>query len=255
MLPREHGAYGQLAFPLLTSMIVAGTAYPSLCLAISVTALFLAHQPLLVLLGHRGARARAADAHRAWWWLTGTLIVATATAILAVDATAASLRWTFLVPALPAAWVAYAALRGRERTLLGESGAALAFAAAAVPMCAAAGRPATGAAIALAFALLFVLATLAVRIIILRTRGGGNQKAVRRTRAATVASASVGAVIALVAASDGIVAWGAVAAIVPGALIVTLLAAFPPPAARLKKVGWTLVAVSALTSVLLIAAA
>jgi len=255
VFPKEHGAYGQVAFPVLTSLIVVGPAYSSLCLATAVIALFLAHEPLLVLLGHRGPRARATQAQRAWWWLTGMLMLATAGALLALDAMAPGLRWTFLVPALPAAGVACAAIGGREKSSLGESGAALAFAAAALPMCAGAGRPATGAAIALAFALLFVLATLAVRVIILRTRGGGNPRAVRRTRAAAAATAGTGALIALAAASDGIVGWGAVAAIVPGVVVVSALAAFPPPPARLKRVGWSLVAISALTSVLLIVAA
>lgn len=172
MLPKEHGAYGQLGFPLVTSLIVAGPAYASVLVAAAAVALFLAHEPMLVLLGYRGVRARTTDAPRAWWWLTGALVAGTATAILALDATPAGLRWTFLVPALPAAWVAYAAIHGHEKTSLGESGAAVAFAAAALPLCAGAGRADIGAAIAVAFALLFVLATLAVRVIVLRTRAG-----------------------------------------------------------------------------------
>lgn len=255
MLPKEHGAYGQLAFPLVTSLVVAGPARASVLTAAAVVALFLAHEPMLVLLGHRGARVRAADRQRAWWWQNAMLIIGTAAAILALDATPASLRWTFLLPLVPAAWVGYAAIHGQERTSTGETAAAVAFAAAAVPICAAAGSLATGAAIALAFALLFVTATLAVRVIILRTRRGGDPRAVRRTRAAAFAIAGTGALIALAAASDGLVTWGAVAATLPGVLFVSSLAAFPPPAARLKKVGWSLVAVSALTALLLIAAA
>lgn len=255
MLPKEHGAYGQLAFPLLTSLAVAGAARGSLLIVVAVVALFLAHEPLLVLLGHRGARLRTAEAQRAWLWLMVTLVVGTIGALLALDAVIPSVRWTFLVPLLPAGWVVFAAATGREKTTLGETAAAMAFAAAALPICAAGGRTAIGGAIALAFGLLFVLATLAVRVVILRTRGGGNPNAVRRTRAAVVAIAGAGALAAFVAASDGVLAPAAVTATVPGVVFVIALAAFPPPAARLKKVGWTLVGVSALTSVLLIAAA
>jgi hypothetical protein len=254
MLPREHGAYGQLAFPLVTSLVVAGPASPSLLTAAAVVALFLAHEPMLVLLGHRGARVRAAEQQRAWWWLTAMLMSATAAGILALDAAPASLRWTFLLPLVPAAWVAYAAIHGREKTTAGETAAAVAFAAAAVPICASAGSPGPGVAIALAFALLFVTATLAVRVIVLRTRRGSDSRAVRRTRAAAFALAGTGALLALAGASDGLVTWAAVAAILPGVLFVSSLAAFPPPAARLKKVGWSLVAVSAITALLLIAA-
>lgn len=255
MLPKEHGAYGQLAFPIVTSLAVAGISRAAVFTVVAVVALFLAHEPTLVLLGHRGVRARNTDAQRAWWLLKAALVVATASALLAIDATAPGLRWTFLIPAVPAAWVAYAAIHGREKTSLGETGAALAFASAALPICAAVDRPAIGGAIALTFALLFVLSTLAVRIVVLRTRGGGNPQAVRRTRIAAVAVAAIGALVALVAGSDGVVTWGTLIATVPGVLFVSALAAFPPPAARLKKVGWTLVAVSALTSVLLIVAA
>jgi len=255
MLPREHGAYGQLAFPLVTSLAVAGPSRPALLTATAVVALFLAHEPTLVLFGHRGVRVRVADRQRAWWWLTLMLIAATAAGILALDAAPASLRWTFLLPLVPAAWVAYVAIHGQEKTSAGETAAAVAFAAAAVPICASAGSLATGAAIALAFALLFVTATLAVRVIVLRTRGGGDPRAVRRTRAAAFAIAGTGALLALAGATDGLVTWGAVAATLPGVLFVSSLAAFPPPAARLKKVGWSLVAVSAITALLLIVAA
>jgi hypothetical protein len=187
--------------------------------------------------------------------LKGALIVGTACAIIAMDGTAPDLRWTFLVPLVPGGWLLYAAIHGREKTSLGETGAAVAFAASALPICAAAGRPAIGAAIAVAFALLFVLSTLAVRVIVLRTRRGGDPHAAARTRAATFAIAAVGTLVAITAASDGFVPWAAVAATIPGMAFVSALAAFPPPAVRLKKVGWSLVAVSALTSVLLIAAA
>ena len=255
MLPKEHGAYGQLAFPLLTALVIAGLTPASLLTVLAVVALFLAHEPMLVLLGHRGARVRTAEAHRAWWWLMAALVAGTTSALLALDSMAPSFRWTFIAPLIPAAWVAVAVATGREKTTLGETAAAMAFAAAALPICAAAGRPAIGGAIALAFGLLFVLATLAVRVVILRTRGGGNPNAVRRTRAAVVAIAGAGALTAFVAASDGVLAPATVTATVPGVLFVIALAAFPPPAARLKRVGWTLVGVSALTSVLLIAAA
>jgi len=255
MLPKEHGAYGQLAFPLITALVVTGPARASILTALAVVALFLAHEPVLVLLGHRGRRARETHAQRSWWWLNTALVVGTASAILAIDETAPDLRWTFLVALVTAAWLAYAAIRGREKTSLGETGAAIAFAAAALPICAGAAKPLIGAAIAVAFALLFVLATLAVRVIVLRTRGGGNPQAARRTRAATFAVAVGGMLVTLAAASDAVIPWSTVAAILPGIVFVSALAAFPPPAMRLKKVGWTLVAVSALTSVLLIAVA
>jgi hypothetical protein len=255
MLPKEHGAYGQAAFPLVTSLAVVGLHPAPLALAVAVIALFLVHEPLVVLLGQRGRRASDLLAARAWIWLHVSLAVATIAGILAIDATPAPLRWTYLVPLVPAVALFATTLRNREKSAFGETGAALAFAAAAVPLCAAGGRPAAGIAIALAFSVLFVASTLAVRVVILRTRGGGNPQAVRVTRGATFAVAATGAVAALAAVSAGVLPWGAVAASVPGVAFAGGLAARPPAATRLRKVGWTLVAMSALTAFLLIAAA
>ena len=43
MLPKEHGAYGQLVFPLLTSLVVVGPAYASLCLATATISVPFSH--------------------------------------------------------------------------------------------------------------------------------------------------------------------------------------------------------------------
>ena len=255
MLPREHGAYGQLAFPLLTSLVVAGATPASLLAVGTVLAFFLAHEPLIVLLGHRGRRVLDASGIRAYWSLVVTLVTATALGVLTLDATAASARWAFAVPILPAAILLYAACTGREKTSLGEASASIAFATTAIPVCAAAGRASVGVAIAIAFAVLFVDFTLAVRVVILRTRAGGNARAVGFTRRAAFAVAVVGGIVAVVAVQNGWLGWGSAAATIPGIAFASVLAAFPPPATRLRRVGWTLIGVSALTSVLLIAAA
>ncbi len=55
-LPKEHGAYGQLAFPLVTALAVSGTSVPAGLIALAVVACFLAHEPLLVLLGMVSSR-------------------------------------------------------------------------------------------------------------------------------------------------------------------------------------------------------
>ena len=49
MLPREHGAYGQLAFPLVTALVIAGVTLSGVLIAVAAIAGFLAHEPLLVL--------------------------------------------------------------------------------------------------------------------------------------------------------------------------------------------------------------
>ena len=56
--PREHGAYGQLALPLLTALLSGRPSGPAGLYAFAAVCAFLAHEPLLVLLGHRGPRAQ-----------------------------------------------------------------------------------------------------------------------------------------------------------------------------------------------------
>ena len=51
MLPREHGAYGQIAFPTLTAFLVSDVSVAGLLIAAAVVAGFLAHEPAAVLLG------------------------------------------------------------------------------------------------------------------------------------------------------------------------------------------------------------
>ncbi|MBK8937310.1 MAG: YwiC-like family protein [Polyangiaceae bacterium] len=58
LMPREHGAYGQLVLPAAAALI-AWPSFGGAALAVAATAMFLAHEPALVLLGQRGARARA----------------------------------------------------------------------------------------------------------------------------------------------------------------------------------------------------
>jgi len=148
MLPREHGAYGQALFPLLTAFAVAGVSRSAALTAVAVVAMFLAHEPLVLLLGQRGRRNQAAQAGRAWWSLMICIVIATASGVLAIDAMRADLRWTFLIPAVPALWLFRAILTGREKTLSAEATVAMAFAGAAIPVCAASGKLMAGIVIA-----------------------------------------------------------------------------------------------------------
>ena len=68
-LPREHGAYGQLVFPLVTAFGVAGLSSGGLLLATAVIAAFLAHEPAAVRFGQRGVRASREDGAGAARWL------------------------------------------------------------------------------------------------------------------------------------------------------------------------------------------
>jgi hypothetical protein len=106
--------------------------------------------------------------------------------------------------------------------------------------------------IAAAFIANFVLATLGVRVIILRVRAGGNLPAASATRnavftlAAIVAAAGVAALVAHVAPVL------AVAALFPGLVSGVIVAWQAPPPSQLRIVGWRLVGMSTLIALMLI---
>jgi hypothetical protein len=154
-LPREHGAYGQLAFPLLTAYAVAGVTSPALLVGGSAIAAFLAHEPLLVVAGRRGPRARREAGPRALRWLVATGGIAVAAGVAALMLAAPAARPWFLLPLAPALVVAIALALDDEKSAAGELAVALAFSSLAVPVCVAAGAPArTGVAVALASGLM-----------------------------------------------------------------------------------------------------
>jgi hypothetical protein len=256
LLPQEHGAYGQITFPLVTAFAVAGLSAAGLLFAVAVIAGFLAHEPAAVLLGLRGARARRELHDPAVRWLVLCLAIAGAAGAAAVLTIEPAHRWSIAVPVAPALLLAVMTARGRDKSSYGEVIAALAFAGAAVPVCMAGGASATtAAAVAIPFALLFGASTLAVRVVVLKVRGGGDPRAVAATRGAAF-SLAAGATVALAAAIavDRLPA-SVLAAAGPGLLTAAAVAAHPPSPSRLRTLGWALIAVSVVTAAIVIAVA
>jgi hypothetical protein len=255
-LPKEHGAYGQVAFPLLTAFAVAGVSAAGLLLAGAVIAGFLAHEPALIVLGLRGVRARRELGASAMRWLRGCVAMGVGTGLAAAVVGDAATRWAMAVPAIPALLLAAAVIKGREKSWYGEAAAALAFSGVAVPVTMAAGASMDMAlAVAIPFALLFTTTTLAVRVVILRVRGGGDARATAATRRATLAVSAASAVLIGVLTVAGWLASTVLIASAPGLLTAAIVAGRPPAAARLRGLGWSLVAVSTLTAVMVVAMA
>ena len=249
LLPQEHGAYGQIGFPLATSFAVAGLTMPAVLTGLSAVAGFLAHEPVLVLLGRRGARARRKQGRRAGVWLAVTATTGGVAGLTALWLVPAGIRWSFAAPLLAAALLGVAIASNREKSAIGEVAAALTGSLLALPVCLAAGAPsAIAIAVAAAFASMLVAETLAVRVVILSTRGGGNPRATRITRYATWLWSAAAAVGLGTAAAQEWLPWGALGAAVPGLLAAIFLAATPPPPTRLRVVGWTLIGTSAATA-------
>jgi YwiC-like protein len=254
IVPREHGAYGQLAFPIVTSFVVAGVSAPALLIAVSVLASFLAHEPLLVWLGRRGARARRDQRRQAVAALVAEGTVAALAGVVALVLAPASVRWSMSVPLGGAALLVIAITIEHEKRALGEVAIALAFSSVALPLCLAAGAPLrTALSVAVTFAAIFVTATLAVRVVILRVRGGGNPRAARLTRVAVWIVSSLLLVSIAWTSARGLTSWATIAAAAPGVVGALWLSVRPPSPTALRIVGWTLVATSGAAAIILIA--
>ena len=254
MFPKEHGAYGQLGFPLLTALTVAGVSITGLLIAAAAVAGFLAHEPLLVLAGHRGARAKREDRARATVWLVASGIVTLVCGSAALWLAPANTRWSFAFPLVPIVLVVAALATNREKTAAGEMLVAVAFSLLVVPICVTAGAGASIAfAIALAFATHFSATTLGVRVIILKVRGGGNPRATRATRQLLFAFVIIMASGLSALVIRGMLPGAALLAIAPGTIVALAIAFNPPSPARLRTVGWTLVGTSVGAATILIA--
>jgi len=255
MLPREHGAYSQMALPLLTALVIVHPAQPAVVIAIAVVCGFLAHEPLVVLLGGRGPRVRRADGSRAaiWFAMSATAMVAAGAA--GVRLMPAAARWSILVPLIPAVWVGTSLLAKREKRASAQIAVALAFAFAAVPMCLAAGfSVATAIAVGAVFGSVYVTGVLCVRTIVLAKRAGGRPKASRATRRLLVAVAACSMVAFVIAANRAALPWTTLLAVAPGVGIALALAMRPSPP-PLKTVGWSLASTSASAALVLVSIA
>jgi hypothetical protein len=256
LLPREHGAYGQATFPIVTAFAVAGVSTAGLLCAATVIAGFLAREPWTILLGHRGPRARRELRGPARAWLGCCLALGVTTgswAFITIDPAA---RWAIVVPLAAALPLMLAVIRGQEKSWPGEVAASLALAGAAVPISMAAGAPVTAAAaVAIPFALLFVATTLAVRVVILRVRGGGDPRAVTATRRAVLAFAATSTAVLVVLAANQVLAASLLASSAPGLLAATVIALRPPAPTHLRTLGWTLVTASVITAAIVVGVA
>jgi hypothetical protein len=239
LLPQEHGAWGQLAMPLLAGLAVSRPALPGVLIAIATIAAFLAHEPWLVALGHRGVRARLVDGPRALRVMLGLAATAAVTGATGLLLAPPEVRLAALLPAALAAVVVVMVLLERERTLPGELAVSSALASAGALVALASGAPArTAGAIFAVWALSFASTVFAVKTVLLRTRARGERDLRLPHALATVAVAGGGSGLALALGLGGIVPL----AVLPtaGLSLVVCLARFA--ATRLRFLGWSLVA-------------
>jgi hypothetical protein len=244
LVPKEHGAYFQLAVPLITALLMGRATTSALLFTFSAIAAFLSHESLLVLIGRRGLRARRENGERATRWLAILATLAFATGAAAW--TTAPLGMT-VIPLLPLGMAVAVggliALR-LERGMFGEILVGAALASAALPVAWAAGVPPGAAWTAwIGWMIVAGAGTAAVRSII-----ESNKKPLFRTTCLIR--------IAIVAVATFAIAahwpWAAIAA-GPTVALAVAWSAMPPHPRYLRRVGWTLAAATLSASVILIA--
>jgi hypothetical protein len=237
--PREHGAYVQLLAPLLTSLAFVPPTLAAAGYALGACAAFLAHEPLLVLGGRRGARTRRELDARARVRLALLVGLSGVGFSVALALSQSAARAALLIPAALSLCVSAILLRDLERTLLGELAVGAALASFSLPVLVASGV-ATGPALALTagWTVVHGLATLVARAVVYRKRLGRG----------VVVGASVSALATLGAATllalSGIVPLSWCFAPLPFALVLAAVASglFRPRSP--KPVGWALAAAS-----------
>ena len=190
MLPREHGVYGQLLIPVGTALAIGQLRPVALALASAAVCVFLAHEPLLVLLGMRGRRAARVLFPSARRLLAILAVAAVALGVATLVFVPAPVRLMLIVPATFAVALLVTIAGGREHTIAGEVLSALTLASLAAPVAMAAGAARAAAlTCAAVYAVGFVCATITVHAVIMHTRRP--PASVMRVAAAGVATSTI----------------------------------------------------------------
>jgi hypothetical protein len=238
-----------MAVPLATALAIGRPGLAALTWAGAVACAFLAHEPLLVLLGRRGVRAARSERARAWRWLAAYAAGAAGCGAVSLYTMSAAARMAVLAPAVLSIVVLMLIAAGREHTSAGEVISAATMSAMAWPAGIAAGAaPVAARTCAVVFAAVFAATTLAVHGVIASTR---NPRAV----AARIVGglAAVGAVAALgLGAAAHLLDEVALPAAIPLSAASLAMVVYPPSARRLRTVGFVLVGGSAATAVALL---
>lgn len=243
LIPKEHGTWGELLFPLATALSTCSLTAPALGLAVASFAGYLSSEGIQTLAGWRGPRARRDLQREAR--LSGGLFLSIALigGAWAFGRADAEVRVAVILAAALTIGVIGVAAGGWLRTAGGEVLAALALGAWSVPTAMAGGgswRAAVG--MWLLWGVVFGGGTLAVRALIARqTRRDGRGSA---AAALALVGLALGALVTLV--REARVPTVVLLGFVPVAALVVTVALAPIPARRLRWVGWSLVGASAL---------
>lgn len=235
LMPREHGAYAQLAAPIVSALLLRMPALAAGLFTVAAVCAFLANEPLLVALGHRGPRLRESDGARA----RRRLIVLGAVAAVCGGIGLARVGSTTLELAAlamaPVAVLLVLAWRRGQHSLAGEVVAAIALPGACAPIASASGVGAHDALLLwAAWSAGYAASVLAVHRVIARNR-----------RAASVVDGVIAVGLAAAIAVIALVAPRSVWLALPLVAMSMALVARPPGAKHLRAIGVGLVIASA----------
>lgn len=250
MIPREHGAYSELLFPMATVFLGGSPTMATFLLAIGAIGAFLANEPLLVLVGERGTRLQRTESGRAKRALLVFAIFGVSAGVAGIISAPQSARVGVVLPMLLGGGVFLTAVQGLERSMFGEALAAAALSSVAVPLGLSARLSSVESfSVAFIWAVTALLGTSIVRLTVARTKSKTDQEQAavgfKRGLLIFVCLAVIG--IGCAAPFGERVDLWVLAAAVPVAAVVLVMALFRPTARRLRLLGWSLVGASLLT--------
>jgi len=245
MVPREHGAYAELLFPIVSVLLGGAPSTSTWLLAIGAVGAFLANEPLLVLFGQRGTRMQREESDRAKRALLLFSLVALGAGTAGLVLASTPVQYAVVVPLLLGVTLVMLAIQGLERSMFGEGLAAVTLSSIAIPLGLSAGL---GRTVTLSVALLWlttsILGTAAVRLTVARTKAKTDEdlQRVAFKRGVLILVSSVAVIVGVLGLSGSRDGLSILAAAMPVALVVLAVAALRPTARRLRLMGWSLVA-------------
>jgi len=250
LLPREHGAYAAVAFPLITALLLGGPTAVQLLWIVGCVAVFLAHEPLLIILGERGRRSHTALGARARRTAYGLAAFALATGGLGWWVAPPAARVALILPLALGALLLRLILTHRERSLSGELLACLTLSSVVIPIALAGGVSLQAAIIAGAiWCAVSALPTLTVRATIARAKQTANH---RRLAHATMAFSAAALTASFLLTRANLLPALAAAAILPVVLLAVAFSIVHVHPRHLRAMGWSLVGSNVITLIALL---
>lgn len=279
LLPKEHGAYAQMAFPLGTGLLLSAPSFSAFALALAAIALFLSNEPMAILLGVRGKRLKDQLGARAKGRATLLVGVGVGLGLVGLWRSGSTVWPEIVYPLAAAVLLIPTVLLGRQKSLIGEFVVVTTFSSLLLPLAAASGANHVQAVLAaVVWWVSFGLGTLEVHAIKARLKTASKRQWTRWGSPSVAAiTVAVALWMALGQASPFLREWGrgtfpgamgpggttwasdtmrllppSAAALLPPALATLTLSVFRIHPRHLKRVGWTLVGANALTLILLL---